>query len=117
MKTISNAPAFLYHGLVIPHDTPSNDTVDTYFSPLPSTFYPPEDHDSSNHGVEYAETEEIHESEPLIETPEPEEIGGASDATGEIRVLQHSSPTTKASKKSKTRLLRKSGLQHLRKNL
>ena len=55
MKTISNAPAFLYHGLVIPHDTPSNDTVDTYFSPLPSeapqptkdnSFYPPEDHDS-----------------------------------------------------------------------
>ena len=43
-------------------------------SPLPSeaprptednSFYP---HDSSNHGVEYAETEEIHESEPLIET-------------------------------------------------
>ena len=100
-KTTSNAPIFLYHGLVIPDDTPSNDTEDTYFSPLSkeapqptevNSLYPPEDHDSSNHGGEYEEAEETHESKPLIETQQHEEIGGALDTTREIRdapTLQH----------------------------
>ena len=66
-KMISKEPAFLYHGLVIPDDTPTSDLDDTHFSPLPTeaphpttdhSSHPPDDHDSSNHGGEKTETEE-----------------------------------------------------------
>ena len=92
-KTLSNTPDFLYHGLIVPDDIPSYDTTDTYFSPLPTeapplteenSFYPTDDHDSSNSGGDDADQEEIHTTTPLIETQQLDEIRGELKSTGEI---------------------------------
>ena len=92
-KTISKEPAFLYHGLVIPDDTPTSDLDDTHFSPLPTeashpttdqSSHPPDDHDSSNYGGEQTETEEPHKIEPLKENQQIVKTGGAPTITEEM---------------------------------
>ena len=76
-----NRPSFLvmHHGLVIPDEIPHQDVEDTHFSPLPTdtqpsivdnSFYPTEEHDSSNHGSESAIIEDSYNHEYIVEPME-----------------------------------------------
>lgn len=85
-KTLGTDPAFIYYGLVIPDDLPLHDVEDTHFSPLPpeappsivdNSFYPTEEHDSSNHGGERATTEDSYNHDHVEEPIEYHQIGGA----------------------------------------
>ena len=84
----------MYHGLVIPDEIPHQDVEDTHFSPLPTdtqpsvvdnSFYPTEEHDSSNHGSESAIIEDSYNHEYIVEPMEQQQIGGAPAEQEEIR--------------------------------
>ena len=91
-KTLGVDPAFMNHGFVIPDELPHQDVEDTHFSPLPTdtqpsivdnSFYPTEEHDSSNHGGDIIDGSYNHEY--ILEPTEQQQIGGASTEQEEIR--------------------------------
>ena len=115
-KTFSNTLDFLYHGLVIPDDPTAYDTVDTYFSPLPTeappiteetSSYLAEDYDSSNFGVNLQKKKSF---QSLHHSPRPNnstKLGVNRKPQEKLGVYQQPKRAMKTLKKSKILVLKK----------